>query len=61
MYNQYCDQATGCYSEQSWFYSQQEHTIQIVYEAFRTYYSVGKEIERQKCEKEKQQRSKTNK
>jgi len=34
---------------------------QIVYEAFRTYYSVGKEIERQKCDKEKQQISKTNK
>jgi len=61
LHNQYFDQAKGCYTEQSWFYSQEGHTIQIVYEVFRTYYSVGKGIERQKCEKEKQHRSKTNK
>jgi hypothetical protein len=33
--------------------------IQIGYEAFRAYYSEGREIERQKCEKRKQQRSNT--
>ena len=61
MLNEYCDQATGCYTERSWFYLQQGHIIHIGHEAFRTYYSVGREIERQKCVKEKQQRSKTNK
>ena len=37
-----------------------KHTIQIEYVAFRTYYSMGREIKRPKREKEHQQRPSTN-